>query len=125
MHFETAHGEGQSTGTSEAVQLLRYDRRHKYRRVSIRAKTPQHQAENQIIRLITLMLGRLKMSVDEYIAAYGEMSEEVFVKQGYRINLKGDVQGRCDTAVLEKAVRECIKDASLPKDALLRHQDAI
>ncbi|MCJ1458938.1 hypothetical protein MMC28_009314 [Mycoblastus sanguinarius] len=61
--------------------------------------------------LITLMLGRLKMSVDEYIAAYGEMSEEVFVKQGYRINLKGDVQGRCDTAVLEKAVRECIKDA--------------
>lgn len=71
------------------------------------------------------MLGRLKMSVDECIAAYGELSEEVFVKQQHRLNSKGDVQGRFDTAALEKAVRKCVRDANLPEDALLRDQDAI
>jgi patatin-like phospholipase/acyl hydrolase len=39
--------------------------------------------------LIAVMLGRLRMTVDECIDAYTTLSNRVFKKKTYRVNLKG------------------------------------
>src|SRR5690242_7546111 len=53
--------------------------------------------------LIAVMLGRLRMSVDECMDAYASLSKEVFEKKGHRLRMNGKFQGRFDTAALEEA----------------------
>jgi hypothetical protein len=54
--------------------------------------------------LIAIMLGRLQMTVDECIDAYTSLSDKVFEKS-HRVNMRGKIQGRFDTAELERAVK--------------------
>lgn len=69
------------------------------------------------------MLGRLRMTVDECIEVYREMSEEIFHKQRHRLKPNGNVQGRFDTIALERAIQRCVARAELSKDALLYDTD--
>jgi hypothetical protein len=66
------------------------------------------------------MLGRLKMSVAECIAAYLSLSDRVFRKTRHQVTVKGKVQGRFDSEELARAVREVVKQQGLQEDALLK-----
>ena len=58
------------------------------------------------------MLGRLHMTIDECIEAYVKLMDKIFQKQRHRLSLKGKVQGRFDSDLLEQAIKETV--ASLP-----------
>lgn len=66
------------------------------------------------------MLGRLKMSIDECIDAYIQLSDRIFQKKRHRATVKGKIQGRFDSDELERAVKEVIKGQGLQEDALLK-----
>jgi hypothetical protein len=66
------------------------------------------------------MLGRLKMSIEECIDAYTLLSDKVFEKQQHRVTVKGKIQGRFDTAALERAVKQLLVKQGLGEDALLK-----
>jgi hypothetical protein len=70
--------------------------------------------------LIAVMLGRLRMSVADCIAAYLSLSDRVFRKTRHRVTIKGQVQGRFDSEELAQAVKEVVKQQGLPEDALLK-----
>ncbi|KAJ9664647.1 hypothetical protein H2201_005161 [Coniosporium apollinis] len=72
--------------------------------------------------LIAIMLGRLRLSIDECIDAYLSLSDRVFRKKGHRVTVKGQIQGRFDSEELARAVKEIVKKQGLQEDALL--QDA-
>ncbi|KAK4119890.1 FabD/lysophospholipase-like protein [Parathielavia appendiculata] len=55
--------------------------------------------------LNAIMLGRLRMTVDECIGAYTTLSDRVFEKKSHRVTMKGKLQGRFDGAELERAVK--------------------
>ncbi|KAI1325074.1 hypothetical protein F5Y16DRAFT_411663 [Xylariaceae sp. FL0255] len=55
--------------------------------------------------IIAIMLGRLRMSIDECIDAYASLSDDVFQKRNHRFTLQGKIQGRFDKLALEKAVK--------------------
>jgi hypothetical protein len=71
--------------------------------------------------LIAIMLGRLKMSVADCIAAYLSLSDRVFRKTRHRVTVKGRVQGRCDAEELVQAVKEVARQEGLQEDALLKN----
>ncbi|KXX75712.1 Kinesin light chain [Madurella mycetomatis] len=73
--------------------------------------------------LIAIMLGRLRMTVDECIDAYTSLSDKVFEKKSHRINIKGKLQGRFDTDELEQAVKQILAARGLGEDALLKDSD--
>ncbi|KAH8595465.1 ankyrin repeat-containing domain protein [Bisporella sp. PMI_857] len=66
------------------------------------------------------MLGRLKMSIDECIQAYMQLSSRIFQKKRHRVTVRGKIQGRFDSDELEQAVKEVIKKQGLQEDALLK-----
>ena len=66
------------------------------------------------------MLGRLKMSIDECIDAYLQLSDRIFQKKRHRVTVKGKIQGRFDSDELERAVKEVIKGQGLQEEALLK-----
>ncbi|KAJ9634597.1 hypothetical protein H2199_008880 [Coniosporium tulheliwenetii] len=70
--------------------------------------------------LIAIMLGRLRLSIDECIDAYLSLSDRVFRKKGHRVTVKGQMQGRFDSEELARAVKEIVKKQGLPEDALLK-----
>ncbi|KAE9966186.1 hypothetical protein EG328_009102 [Venturia inaequalis] len=70
--------------------------------------------------LIAIMLGRLKMSIDEAIDAYLSLSDRVFEKKAHRVTIKGKIQGRFDSKELEQAVKETVAKRGLHVDALLK-----
>lgn len=72
--------------------------------------------------LIAIMLGRLRMSVDDCIDAYTSMSDRVFFKKRHRISLLGQVQGRFDGDELANCVKEILLKLNLSPDELLRDQ---
>jgi len=74
--------------------------------------------------LIAVMLGRLRMTVDECIDAYTTLSDRVFEKKSHRVNLRGKLQGRFDSAELERAVNDIIASRGLGEDALLKDTDS-
>lgn len=45
---------------------------------------------------IAIMLGRLRMSIQENITAYSGLSDKDFRKAKHRVNLRGKIQGRFD-----------------------------
>ena len=72
-------------------------------------------------RLIAIMLGRLKMTVDECIDAYADLSNRVFRKSHHRVNLRdGSIQGRFDSLELERATKEIIVKFGFDENELLR-----
>jgi patatin-like phospholipase/acyl hydrolase len=70
--------------------------------------------------LVAIMLGCLRMTVDECIDAYTSLSDKVFEKKSHRINIRGKLQGRFDAAELERAVRQILVDHGLDEDTLLK-----
>jgi adenosylcobinamide amidohydrolase len=66
------------------------------------------------------MLGRLKMSIEECIKAYLQLSDRVFKKKRHRVTVKGKIQGRFDSDELERAVKEVVAKQGLKEDALLK-----
>jgi len=68
------------------------------------------------------MLGRLKMSIDECIDAYLQLSDRIFQKKRHRLTIKGKIQGRFDSEELERAVKEIITKQGLQEDALLKDE---
>ncbi|KAI9783465.1 MAG: hypothetical protein M1816_001347 [Peltula sp. TS41687] len=70
--------------------------------------------------LIAIMLGRLKMSVDECIDAYISLSDKVFQKKRHRATGKGNIQGRFDSEELARVVKEMVAEGGLQEDALLK-----
>ncbi|KAM5348926.1 hypothetical protein ACJ41O_008749 [Fusarium nematophilum] len=70
--------------------------------------------------LIAIMLGRLRMTIDECITAYTPLSDKVFEKKSHRVKINGQFQGRFDTAALEQAVKQILVDNGYGEDALLQ-----
>ena len=71
------------------------------------------------VSLIAIMLGRLKMTVDECIGAYADLSDEVFQKKRHRVNKRGGIQGRFDSSALERAVKKIVVSKGFDEDELL------
>ena len=63
---------------------------------------------NNPLRLIAIMLGRLRMTIAECLAAYRELFGVVFVKRHSRLTLLGNTQGKFDTPALEKGIKNII-----------------
>ncbi|RYP19453.1 hypothetical protein DL765_003354 [Monosporascus sp. GIB2] len=59
--------------------------------------------------LIAIMLGRLEMSVADCIAAYSRMMDGVFKKKQHRVDIRGQVQARFDTAQLEGCIKSIVR----------------
>ena len=66
------------------------------------------------------MLGRLRMNVDEAIAAYAELADKVFMKKALPINFGSSfwrmpwnyrVQGRFDSEALKQAIIQFVEKA--------------
>ena len=74
--------------------------------------------------LIAIMLGRLRMTVDECIDAYTTLSDSVFEKKSHRVTIRGKLQGRFDGAELERAVKTIVVNRGLGEDALLKDPDS-
>ncbi|KAH6985405.1 hypothetical protein EDB80DRAFT_224855 [Ilyonectria destructans] len=70
--------------------------------------------------LIAIMLGRLRMTIDECITAYTSLPDKVFEKKSHRVKINGQFQGRFDTAALEQAVKQILVDNGHSEDALLQ-----
>ncbi|GAB1193762.1 hypothetical protein APSETT444_002990 [Aspergillus pseudonomiae] len=59
--------------------------------------------------LIAIMLGRLKMSVDECIDTYVKLIKTIFEKKSrWPINFSGDIRSRFDAAKLESAIKDVV-----------------
>ena len=72
---------------------------------------------------IAVMLGRLRMTVDECNDAYTSLSDRVFEEKSHRVNIKGKLRGRFDAAELERAVKEILAACGIGEDALLKDID--
>ncbi|KAH7132768.1 acyl transferase/acyl hydrolase/lysophospholipase, partial [Dactylonectria macrodidyma] len=70
--------------------------------------------------LVAIMLGRLRMTIDECITAYTSLSDKVFEKKSHRVKINGQFQSRFDTAALEQAVKQILVDNGHGEDALLQ-----
>ncbi|KAH6988874.1 acyl transferase/acyl hydrolase/lysophospholipase [Ilyonectria sp. MPI-CAGE-AT-0026] len=70
--------------------------------------------------LVAIMLGRLRMDVDECIDAYTDLSDKIFRKQKHRISLNGTIQGRFDSEELERAIKEVIQEQGFDVNELLK-----
>ena len=70
--------------------------------------------------LIAVMLGRLRMTVDDCINAYTSLSDEVFEKKSHRVNINGKLQGRFDAAELERAVKKILADRGFDENTLFK-----
>ena len=71
-------------------------------------------------RLLAIMLGRMKMTVDDCIEAYAALSDRVFKKKHHRVGATGNIQGRFDSLELERAIKEIVMKCGLDKDELLQ-----
>ena len=74
--------------------------------------------------LIAIMLGRLRMTVDECIDAYTSLFDRVFEKKSHRVKIRGELQGRFDAAELERSVKQILASRGLGEDALLKDGDS-
>ena len=68
------------------------------------------------------MLGRLKMDIHSCINAYISLSDSVFQKVKHRVTLGGKVQGRFNSAELERAIKDIVKGAGLDQDTILKDE---
>ena len=70
--------------------------------------------------LIALMLGRLRLPVDEAIDAYIALAPKIFTKVHHRVTLKGQLQGRFDHAAIEEGVRDLLDEKGYKREDLLK-----
>ncbi|KAK3355191.1 phospholipase, patatin family protein, partial [Neurospora tetraspora] len=70
--------------------------------------------------LIAIMLGRLRMTIEDCISAYCMLADKVFEKKSHRVTLNGKVQGRFSAAQLEKVVKKVIVEQNLNQDELFK-----
>jgi patatin-like phospholipase/acyl hydrolase len=71
--------------------------------------------------LIALMLGRMRLSVDDCIDAYTELSPKIFTKLHHRVKLStGQSQGRFDHRALEHGIKEILKKYGFAEDTLFK-----
>jgi hypothetical protein len=89
-----------------SVRIFRFDMRYEYRRVSCLPDHPNHRALMRPSRLIAIMLGRLRLSVDKAIEAYGRFASHVFSdkKQFWK-------DGMFKALKLEDAVKAIIQES--------------
>jgi hypothetical protein len=74
--------------------------------------------------LIAIMLGRMRLTVDECIAAYNELAPKVFTKVHRRINLRnGETQGRFDHGALEREIKALLRISWMDPEALLQEPE--
>lgn len=67
------------------------------------------------------MLGRLRMSVEECIAAYVELSSRVFQKKHVMpVTVRGKVKARYSSEELQRAIEDVVEAQHLERDALLK-----
>ncbi|KAG9245377.1 acyl transferase/acyl hydrolase/lysophospholipase, partial [Calycina marina] len=59
-------------------------------------------------RLIAIILGRLRMSIDECISAYLSLSHQIFQKKMHRVTVKGDLQSKFGSDELAHTVSEVV-----------------
>jgi len=85
------------------------------------------KADSVEYRLIAVMLGRLRMSIQECISAYLELSNKVF--QPYKSAMYGfassaltqrDIEGRFNSEALETALKTTLKAQDQSEDALFK-----
>lgn len=70
--------------------------------------------------LIAIMLGRMKMSVEECIEAYIKLADKVFrPTHTMPLSFKGRVREKFDSKALEQAVKQYLTDHSLSEDCRL------
>ena len=74
----------------------------------------------KIVSLIAIMLGRLRMDINSCIDAYTSLSDSVFQKVKHRVTLRGKVQGRFDSAELERAIKTIVQSQGHDENALLK-----
>ena len=62
--------------------------------------------------LIAIMLGRLKMSVDECIKAYTSLFEKIFGRPVHKlpVNWQGKIQARFDSEVLKQCITRIVAE---------------
>ncbi|KAI1130681.1 hypothetical protein F5Y10DRAFT_262831 [Nemania abortiva] len=69
--------------------------------------------------LIAIMLGRLRMTVDECIEMYKQLSPKIFTKIHHsKVNWRGELQSRFDHQALEKEIQLLLERHSLGPDEL-------
>ena len=79
--------------------------------------------------LIAIMLGRLKMDIDECITVYLEISRDVFQPKKKRYNIFGrasdaiKVRGRFDSEALKSGIQKIVVRAGEDRNAKLRIED--
>jgi hypothetical protein len=66
------------------------------------------------------MLGRLRMSVADCIAAYLSLSDRVFRKTQHWVTVKGKIQGRFSAEELAQAVKDVVQQQGLQANVLLK-----
>lgn len=75
--------------------------------------------------LIALMLGRMKMSVDECIEAYSALAPTIFTHIRHRIKLStGETQGRFDHEAMENGIKAVLAQQGMDTECLLKTQSA-
>lgn len=67
---------------------------------------------------MAIMLGRLRMDIDECINTYINLFDRVFKKR-HRVTIMNKVQARFDTKDLEKAIKEIVLKQSGSENTLL------
>lgn len=76
--------------------------------------------------IIALMLGRMRLTVDECIAAYEELTPKIFTKVHHRVNLKNaESQGRFDHEALEAGIKSILKKYGFDPEALLKESPGV
>ena len=61
---------------------------------------------------IAIMLGRVRMSIQENITAYSGLSDKDFKKAKHRVNLKGKIQGRFDDEMFNGPLSPALKPSA-------------
>jgi hypothetical protein len=72
-------------------------------------------------RLIAIMLGRLRMSVDDCIDEYKSLSSRVFTKvHHFGVNYRGETQGKFDDEALKEGIRSLLERRVMDRDELFK-----
>lgn len=72
-----------------------------------------------LARLIAIMLGRLKMSVNDCIDAYISLSDRIFQKSKHLVMVDGSIRDRFDSGELTRAVKEFLRAQGISEDTSL------
>ncbi|PNH45129.1 hypothetical protein VD0003_g9290 [Verticillium dahliae] len=70
--------------------------------------------------LIAVLLGRVRMSVDDCITAYASTSDEVFEKKSHRVMMNGQLRGRFDSGALDRAIKQILVRTGHAENTLIR-----